>query len=904
MYNAYAAGSQPGCISGNRCALVTGTRVTNYDLLDRGNGKMEQLTFEVIPNATYIPQTKLFNSQTGQSGAFQTIIDLRRWATETDARTNMSGFINVQYNNQYSQTQCKSFPVDIEDSWRMLESIDSVINWGDTSARPEECVSQKETTESLDIYSYWLERGNTKGAIPEPAYKNGLYLYLPKIPAVKIGPGPTAGLGSYYPTMQNYSNYQGQNGTQVGQETSASQAKNCGLLDRLSDIKYQKDFDGVIITVEATRKGGSILNNTLGPNLMVSINRNNIKSNCVVIETNVGAKLTRAANFQSGEVMWKLTALVTAEGYTMLSDNINDAKKECTVITDINAPAVAKGCASTPAKYGMNLIEKTSAKMLATEDYANYCTEKFCNNDMLQVFLRNKLRGIETATKNADIESICKNETIMLKDLYKAAQKVEIKLCDGTDYNYYKGDHDKLIEENYKAQKEIIAELNEKITAVKERTAEYAMSDMVDILETIESENNNELFLKINATSEEARALARDQNKAIKNLGIIETKKDSNLFYMPLSYLKELNEQIKDEPNCTQEDGDCIADICETPSVEIPLDVVKWIFENSIGVVKTVNTSSPTAEEIEKIYEGNTKFNRVHKLAMFESGIGNGKDLLLTQIDKDATLSKESEMIAGVPSGFGEDKYKLIYQNTIAPSSYAAQLDMNLCKVIESTKTSAVDVNLVLKATTIKDATEVKKNIILQSGFNITENNRSLADSTTGAIIRKVGNATELLARVPIKLELNLNPQETEVNYSPVAADVKATAGSSLINWTENGAKKADTKGVDGKYIYKTEQKLEAKQLSGIYYYPDGGDLRFYAGNGGGSYTATAVGLDTVSYSLTETLPLPRTTTDKPVQIEYQGYDLAKVIELINGGQACISTDGQVIQWNETNLLK
>ena len=152
-------------------------------------------------------------------------------------------------------------PVDIEDDWRMLESIDSAINWGDPTASPEECVGTDQTESSLDIYTYWLERGDNKGAIPDTEYTNkGNYIYYPKKPAVQIGPAPHGQLPlAYYPNIKYFNFNQKTNDTEKEQTGTA---KNCGLLDKLSNITYQKVFSGAVLTVEGTTQGGSILNNT------------------------------------------------------------------------------------------------------------------------------------------------------------------------------------------------------------------------------------------------------------------------------------------------------------------------------------------------------------------------------------------------------------------------------------------------------------------------------------------------------------------------------------------------------------------------------------------------------------------------------------------------------------------
>ena len=205
MYSTNNQYTQGQSCSPTNCSVVTGIRTSNRSVTESTALTTEEIEFEVLPNASYIAQTKLFNASSGQYGLFQSLGDFRNWMTQTDARTNITGNVNVQYNNQYGQKQCMTFPVDIEDDWRMLESIDSAINWGDPTASPEECVGTDQTESSLDIYTYWLERGDNKGAIPDTEYTNkGNYIYYQK-PAVQIGPAPHGQLPlAYYPNIQYF----------------------------------------------------------------------------------------------------------------------------------------------------------------------------------------------------------------------------------------------------------------------------------------------------------------------------------------------------------------------------------------------------------------------------------------------------------------------------------------------------------------------------------------------------------------------------------------------------------------------------------------------------------------------------------------------------------------------------
>lgn len=135
----------------NSCSLVAGTQVRYRTIQGGATGSVERVDFDVMPSTKYIPQQKLFNSGTNSYGLFQNISNIRTWGTETAARTDVYGNLNVSYTNQYGSGQCMQFPITISDTWRMLESIDSAINWGDPKANPKDC----QRNEALDLVSYW-----------------------------------------------------------------------------------------------------------------------------------------------------------------------------------------------------------------------------------------------------------------------------------------------------------------------------------------------------------------------------------------------------------------------------------------------------------------------------------------------------------------------------------------------------------------------------------------------------------------------------------------------------------------------------------------------------------------------------------------------------------------------------
>ncbi len=905
MYASNYNYTQGQSCASNNCSVITGIRTVNRSVSESSALTTETIEFEVLPNASYIPQTKLFNASSGQYGLFQSLGDFRNWMTQTDARTNITGNVNVQYSNQYGQKQCMTFPVDIEDDWRMLESIDSAINWGDPNASPEECVSKEQTRDSLDIYAYWLERGNNKGAIPDTEYTNkGNYIYYPKVPAVQIGPAPYESLPlAYYPNMQYLNNYQGQNYSPVKKEQTGN-AKNCGLLDRLSNITYQKVFEGAILTVEGTTKGGSILNNTKGPNLMVEINRNGLTQNCVVIKTSVIAKLTRAVNFQSGEVRWNLRALVAKPGYVIKSPagNLDEVEKECKVIDDTNNPIIidtnqgqqtAPGCATKPDSFGFSKIKEVSAEMMTNTD--KYCTEYFCNQNMLEVFLRNKLKGIKEQITQQNFTEQCNAKgTIMLSKLYEAANTTKLNTCSTTktENTYYNKEDGNLIEEAYKIPEEYTKDVNLVDIKLGASAKDISLSEVAKVLGQI---TDNEVYAKI------------DANNIIENdINLLGAKKVGKYYYISTSYLKELNDVIWqfELEKCSGTNTKCTITLCKT-NVEVKATTVKEMYENLVGLVKLVSTNAPTEKEIEQIYTTNPKLNTAHKLAVFstekaKTNTGLMGDLYLTQINKDSKGITEG-MFASVPTGFGDNNYKIEYKNTISVGKYELEMDMNICRI----ETMPVDVNLILKEVDLNMA-DAKKNIILTSGFNVLVETKTLADTTIGVLVKKYDNEVKLLSRIPIKLIVNVSPEETALNYYPSDSTIRATAQNSLISWIEQGNKRNDTKTTANNFVYQFNKSQEQKGIMGIYYYPEAGSITFTAGNGNGKYTAKVISVGT-NTTKTENGDLPQAKTGAPVtiQAEYKALTLKEVLDLIKveNGKACISTDGQTINWNETKLL-
>ncbi|MCX6803144.1 MAG: carboxypeptidase-like regulatory domain-containing protein, partial [Candidatus Diapherotrites archaeon] len=351
--NNYASGAmmQNACMT-NNCSLITGTRI-KYRTLEQGaTGTTERVDFDVMPSAQYIPQKKLFDNTTGQYGLFQNVSSIRQWATETAARTDVYGTLNVSYSNQYGSGQCQQFPITLTDVWRLTESIDSAINWGDPNARPEECQNKG----ALDIINYWSVRtGNKDGVVPESEFgltNKSKYIYIAEPPALRIGPGPTTNTSANYHagTMGTqtpytagydytyYSRIAAENASKEKSKTtdkSTTGTKNCGLLDSIKVLTKvtAEEAGGAVITISETGSG-TVLKNTRGSNIMVEIDRSAMTVDCVFLSKPITAKVSRAITMDSQDLTWTLNVLFTREGYTYKGGK----DKECLKVgTDIDS---------------------------------------------------------------------------------------------------------------------------------------------------------------------------------------------------------------------------------------------------------------------------------------------------------------------------------------------------------------------------------------------------------------------------------------------------------------------------------------------------------------------------------------------------------------------------------------
>jgi hypothetical protein len=241
--------------------------------------------------------------------------------------------------------------------------------------------------------------------------------------------------------------------------------------------------------------------------------------------------------------------------------------------------------------------------------------------------------------------------------------------------------------------------------------------------------------------------------------------------------------------------------------------------------------------------------------------------------------------------------------STIPVGKYKAEIDMNLC----TGATRTIDVNL--KSVSIPQATDAKNNIILQKDLASRADDTGLTGTTSAMLVSGDSNNTVIYSRVPVKLVVDLGANEKALNYK-LSTDV-GTDITSLIRWYDLGTTKADTK-VAGGFSYAVAASPNSKEIKGIFYYPTGAvqtALIFTQNTFGGSVIGSVVGGALGTINPSTSVIIPNTPTSAPAVLELdktdvKTLDLTNVINSIKEGNACITTNGQTVIWNETQLLK
>ncbi|MBT7241241.1 MAG: carboxypeptidase regulatory-like domain-containing protein [Candidatus Diapherotrites archaeon] len=925
-YQSYLGGQS---CSGNSCSMVSGTRVYSRTVSD--DSSTETLIFEVMPNAQYIPQRKLFDARTQSYGLFNSIANIRDWATQTDARTRVYGRINVEYSNQYGSTQCKQFPVEIEDMWRIGESIDSLVNWGDTSASPGECVSQNQRTNSLNVKEYWKGKGgsNPHGAIPGTEYNEDNYTYIASPPAVTYGPASNT---SFYPQSSYY-----QMLNKNDPKRASSKSKNCGYLDKLSDISHAASVGGVGIKV-GTVGVGSHQRETKGANLAVTLNRSGMTDACVLISIPIKAKLSRAATFENEEITWMLTALVLRDKITpdMIKDIDKDCKKvgdttliDCQkklddlakkykdnkhAVNDITKELKAAGCndfSSTAIQkaidnaktdtgkcevsaetFGFNRIDEINAKEITKEEYGDYCEDKFCNNDMLHYYLERQYLELDSAidvAKSGAVTGFCTGNTKKevnsrkISELYKEANTDIIKSCTNTGLEFYTGTDNELVVLPYAISEEVLSDNEGEVKVIKEDPSTsdiIALNWMVDVLSDIETEEEtsaDELMIMVNKVNLETSTFKEDDAKA---LGM--SKVEDN-YYLPLSTYKEMNKEIYalGDTDACDTGGNCVVTFCGSEKTITP-DTMKAISEKG-ALVRGVIEDKADEKDIRAIYNANPKLEKIFEIAK------ENKDVYITGIkafDKPAEEFHKTFKATHTSEFFtGNDA-----TTTLEPGKYDYNLDTTYCKEDRTMEVTLVRLEMDEKENKASD------NVLLQEGFKVGEDT-SLQYSTNAVIVEAdIGGGAIFYKRTPVQVTVTTSGGAKAIVYNPTEP---LTTSDHLITW--NGSM-TDTKLSGNTFSQTIPVSLQEQTFNGIYYYPNAGSLSIMLNQGNGSVSAKALILSN------KTSALESMDNGKHAKVSIgtlTGPTLKNVIEWTKEQKvACISADGQTINWNEAELVK
>ncbi|MDD4250959.1 MAG: SpaA isopeptide-forming pilin-related protein [Candidatus ainarchaeum sp.] len=885
---------------GNACAFITGTRTFDQQIIESTNGTIEEITFEVMPSAQYIPQRRLFDSKTSSYGLFSNLADIRQWATETDARTGAYGTLNVSYNNQYGSQQCMTFPVTIEDNYRLLESVDSAINWGDPNARPEECVGEQEK-KALDLITYWKGRSNSIGNIPDVEFgQNGVYKHISEPPAVKVGPMPSngmSGLPQYQMQYQQQYPLQQQYQQQAVKGMNLSNAKNCGLMDSISNLKYDSEFGGVKINV-STSKTGSILNNTLGPNLWVEIDRSGIQHQCVYIKTNVIGTLTRAINFQKGEVRWPLSVIVTRPGFvppqgfnaerdcyvagigevdceriireiagtgkkaSEIMEQLSKNYPQCALkytpgqIDNILAQVSEQGtCIENAEEYGINLIEKTSAKELELNELTNYCENNFCNNEMLKLFLMEKTVKI----RNELEANFSGQQGVLLSEIYKLAPKIDLNICKEnniTKINVYSGINQQPINNVFDFSKYLQG--NDKQIIIEAKEGILPIAQMRDVLLQIKNDKSidfEELFLTYTTTGKINYISAEE--------------------YLNINTIVSSDSEIESVTTCG------------TTYTKKEIEIIARGSPKVIQLIKSKRDLQNDLLRKDLIYQKNDNLKKINLLTQFDDKYSSsGKSLYLTA-ENNVLPIYQKQLFDKIGTQFDKIQnftYNITGLNGVG--KYALTIDGDTAQIVGTNANISIRVN---------DKNIVKKsanNIILLKGFNLEEIENSSTKNSKNIIIDSEG----FYKRTPIVLTASLHALEKELIYKITNNTTDAT----LINWRYNNGIINDTKTTGG---FKVSPGIttNAKELIGLYYYPNNGRIIFKTENNDGA-TITS---KTIIFNEGKTQTITTRGNDALLEITLnQMPTLEQIIQQLKLKTACVSDNGNSIIWNESELLK
>jgi len=962
-YNTYGGSgiTSNGCAV-QSCSLIAGSRSRNRTVEYENTRSVEKVEFDIMPSAQYNPQAKLFDNRRGSYGLFQNIGSLRNWMTQTDARMNVYGNLNVSYTNQYGSNQCMTFPLTISNIWGLTESIDSAINWGDPNAKPADCQNRN----ALDIYGYWKTRDPANGgAVPEDRYVNDVYIYQAEPTALKIGPAPST-VSPYYPT---YDNYYFTNKANETKKTDLGSAKaSCGLLDSITVLTKisPEQTGGAIITV-TTMSSGSLINNTQGANLWVEVNRANMTSECLLIQgLPVEGKVSRTINFESAQLSWPLSVLITQVGFKWIDTTASatakeaEAKARCKVVsvTDIlgceakfkakaaelkltadtldqkkldavlkdipgcvinlarakellgSATVKPNDCAEKNRLYGFDLI-KTTAKDMKGQTLSDYCLKNFCSSQQLQVFLLNQVNEInKLASENTAAQGV------QLAKLYSAAGTSAIKMCNKDDLNFFKNETSGFVLESgvYKIPTTAFTTDEERKAIVAQ--GDEALSLMSSVFEKIKKANAAD-FSKI--------LLEVDYNKTYDSVftgDLAMTKGTNNMYYMSLDRYNELLKKVAE--NISSGSGDCnkngssctLSNWCGAASMTIQPSVVEWMSSHARLRKGVYDSDDVSIQDQELVYVQNPKLNNIHKLGTFSLARGKynkdvNKTVYLTQVKEFKPL--EEKFMETVVTGAKEYPFKF-NASTTEIGRYDLEMDFKL-----GSETATIDVTLANK-TMEKVPAKAVDNVLLKSDFAPISSDDATASTGTdlvraipvnstarGAIVEQGTSSGEYFfyKRVPVLFSVTLNPYETALSYWSSDNGAILHDKAPLIKWYSNGTIIGeDSLASSGRFVLTIGQQAAPLSMKGVYYYRQNGALAFSVANKGASISGKAMAIKPEAVTTGATIG----TSNAGSVIQLLGYNpsaivLEDVIKEVAKNNACANDAGDLV-WNEAGFVK
>ncbi|MFA6065371.1 MAG: carboxypeptidase-like regulatory domain-containing protein [archaeon] len=887
---------QSGCPT-NACSLIQGTSVWFRSLQQGASGTIEKVDFQVYPSTQYIPQAKLFNSQSGQYGPFQALGDMRNWLTQSDSRINVYGKLNVSYQNQYGVGQCQEFPIQLEDIWRWSEILDSAFNWGDPQAKPKDC----QNSNALKIMDYWKARG-TQGEIPEDRYTNGNdYLYIAEPAALKIGPAPNQSSGIY--PSNDYSYYRNKDTTK-NTDTAGEASKNCGLLDSidiLTKIPAEK-LGGATIVISPTpnlgaNASGSLMQNTRGHNLMVEINRSSMTAKCVHLTMPISGKVSRKVNFESQELTWILDVIYTKQGYTY-----QGTPDECVLAGNGTEPVKPVetqskcGVDNNYITYGFDKIKETSLTSIAN---SIDCSQYFCNGEMLQAFALNKFFEIKNKVKEAKADGTISAQTTnaKLSTLYKEAMVYDMSICGTDKLKFAKKDTKELLAEDYKIKSTSLTP--EKTKNIIDKTG-TALGDMVAVLEVdaIGAKDYNSILLEV------------DKNDTFKEYftkTLAMTEVNADKYYLSLKSYAELNRIVNGNTTCTTNGKNCIiTNWCGQTSTDLNVDAFAWMSTHSKLVKGIYYTANMDKADIEKVYQANGKLNQIHKLALFSTGV-LGNDLLLTAIT-DVKARPKADLFT---TSANYNDLRLEFTGAIKESAtvgqYSAEFDYDYSKSDADAKTMDVNLSTVRD---IKGAVNATKNALLVGGFNenVIPQEGLLMNNTRGTIFEYKDGKLNFYKTIPVKLDAALNAGEVGITYG-LGQQNSFTFPTQLINWyATNGMLQGTGRlnAVNKTYTMAVQKSQNPQSLKGMYYYPQNGALSIATGVAGGRIVGTALVLGNNASGQAEIKLQQQGATPLELRINPSEKDVVtmdKIRTAVVAGDACATQDSTIV-WNEANLIR